>query len=119
MARAESSLGGPTPKKPSRSCGQLRYRDSPYTLVSPGLVELWLHLARKEWAWPVEAGETESGAKVFVFRSVGRAPADVATAECSTERQCTMHTMAGLSESSDSEGRDADELEGYAPPPMR
>jgi hypothetical protein len=119
MAREDSSLGGPSPKKPPRSCGQLSDRDSPYTLVPPGLVELWLHLARKEWVWPVEAGETESGAKMFVFRSVGRAPAKVAAAECWTERQCTMRTTAGLSESSDSDGRAADELESDAPPPIR
>ena len=100
MAREDSSLGGSKPKKPLRSCGQFSDRDSPYTLVPPGLVELWLHLARKAWVWPVAAGETKAHAKQFVFRSVGRAPAEIATAECSSIDECTMNTV-GASESSD------------------
>jgi hypothetical protein len=117
MAREDSSLGGSTPKRPPRSCGQFSDRDAPYTLVPPGLVELWLHLARKAWVWPVAAGETEAHAKQFVFRSVGRATAEIATAECSSKDECTMNT-AGASESSDSDGRAANELERYAPQPI-
>jgi len=118
-AREVSSGGGPTAKKSPRSCAQLSDRDTPYTLVPPALTELWLHLAEKAWAWPVAAGEGESGAKKFVFRSAGRAPTQVASAECLSEFQCTMLTAAGRIETSASDGRAAGALKDYAPPPMR
>jgi hypothetical protein len=117
-ARQDSSLGGPTPTRLQRSCTQLTDRDAPYTLVPPALIALWLHLVEKAWVWPVAAGETETGANKFLFRSVGQAPAPVAKAECSSEFQCTMLTTAGLAETSDSDGRSAGELENYAPPPV-
>ncbi|HEV3321477.1 MAG TPA: hypothetical protein VG147_04720 [Solirubrobacteraceae bacterium] len=115
MAREDSSLGGNTTTKPPRSCGELSDRDSPYTLVPPGLVELWLQLARRAWVWPVASGETTAHTKQFIFRSVGRAPAEVATAECSSEDACTMRTAGGTSTSADSYGKAANELERYAP----
>jgi hypothetical protein len=113
-AREDSSGGGSISSKPARSCTQLSDRDATYTLVPPALIELWLHLVEKAWAWPVAAGVTESGAKKFDFR----APAQVATAECSSEFQCTMTTTSGRTETSDSDGRSASELEDYAPPPI-
>jgi hypothetical protein len=116
MAREDSSLGGSTLTKPARSCGELSDHDYPYTLVPPGLIELWLQLARKAWVWPVATGETATHIKQFVFRSIGRAPAEVAIAECPSEDACTMNAAEGRSESSDSYGRTAIELERYAPP---
>jgi len=117
MSREESSLGGRSPKKPPRSCTELSDRNAPYTLVPPGLVELWLKLARRVWVWPVAARETGEHTKQFVFRSAGRAPRQVATAECASEHSCTMQTAEGTSTTSESYGRAAGELERYAPAP--
>ncbi|MDA0179711.1 hypothetical protein OJ997_05355 [Solirubrobacter phytolaccae] len=83
LARQESSLGPLAEGVGGAACDRTFDRDSPYTIVPPGLIGAWRVLVAGAWSWPEDAGAGE-----FRFRADRPSRDVIATATCSALDSC-------------------------------
>jgi len=70
-----------------------------YTIVPPGLLDLWAQLiAELGWVWPQQVGTGAYGASEFAFHAGASASEAAATATCATPTYCSA-VIAGESRS--------------------
>lgn len=89
LIRARKASGIVAPNRVPRRCEDYTSDNYPYLRTPPGLVRLWLQMARKEWVWPeLDIGSDPSGHRfAFLGNSGGGV---VAHAYCSTDTHCVM-----------------------------
>jgi hypothetical protein len=79
----------------SLPCHSYSAGNVPYTVLPPGLVELWLEVAATEWVWP--RGVSESGSsRSFEFVPAYPSREVVATATCVSDVQCTLSYQGAI-----------------------
>jgi hypothetical protein len=89
LARRRTSAGQVGPQSGSLPCRSYSDGNVPYTVLPPGLVELWLEVAATEWVWPRSMGATDAG-RNFEFVPAYPSQEVVATATCVSDVQCTL-----------------------------
>lgn len=89
LARRRSSAGEVEAQSESLPCHSHSDGNVPYTVVPPGLVQLWMEVATTEWVWPRSTGTTDAG-RSFEFVPAYPSREEVATATCVSDVRCTL-----------------------------
>lgn len=82
--RTGGAAPGDIPSSPG--CGAFADRNVPYQLVVPGAIGIWLMVAERGWAWPVEHRDGSRRDYVFILDSTGE---EVGEASCVDDLRCS------------------------------
>jgi hypothetical protein len=118
LVRPRLSSGSAGADGQPTSCDEYTSENYPYVVVPPGLVRIWMEIARDGWVWPtLDSSEDQSGAKEFVFLQDSTNEI-VAHAICFTPESCSASLMGYPMNTSGGLNISIDEIRAYAPPPI-